>query len=171
MELSSVNNVSLVLVCCGSKTESLKYVQWTFGENISKLFHHFLLCTCPAWHGSLQFTCSVNSSNSLEQNEKSEKGDGKEMPVFLRGFKQCITDATKFFRDVEELDVSEGRCFRLIQHLKRQISRYESKEKDMSNGDDKDRLVWDSSESSDVSNRRTCGGKLLLSLIVTYRFE
>lgn len=93
------------------------------------------------------------------------------MPVFLRGFKQCISDATIFFRDVEELDVSEGRCFRLIQHLKRQISRYESKEKDPSNVDDKDRLVWDSSEPSDVSNRMTCGGKLQLGLIVCYSFQ
>ena len=35
---------------------------------------------------------------------------------------------TKFFEEVEELDVSEGRCHRLIQHLKKQVSLYEIKD-------------------------------------------
>ena len=100
--------------------------------------------------------------NYLEQNEKTGKSKENEMALFLRGFKQCVHDATKFFQDVEELDVSEGRCFRLIQHLKRQIIRYENKEKDLVNVGKKERLVWDSSESSDVSNRRHCEGKLQL---------
>ena len=78
--------------------------------------------------------------------------------MFLRGFKQCISDATKFFQDVEELDVTEGRCYRLIQHLKRQIMRYDDKECDLSNANMDERVIWDSEESSISSNRRISTG-------------
>ncbi|XP_046845761.1 uncharacterized protein LOC124439552 isoform X2 [Xenia sp. Carnegie-2017] len=87
----------------------------------------------------------------VENNEKNPKND---LFVFLRGFKQCIADATKFFHDVEELDVSEGRCYRLIQHLKKQIARYENKERDLANAVCGERVaIWDKDEVIETTNR------------------
>lgn len=120
----------------------------------------------------LELTVHYLTQQQLKSENESEKrthDDGpnqeiqscetqeKDLPLFLRGFKQCISDATKFFQDVEELDVSEGRCYRLIQHLKRQTSRYEKKERNVPNTTAEDRLIWDVEESCDVSNVRAAG--------------
>jgi hypothetical protein len=101
---------------------------------------------------------------SLESKEADKTSQQDKLPLFLRGFKQCISDATRFFQDVEELDVSEGRCYRLIQHLKRQISKYENKECDLTRAGMEDRVVWDTEEAKNISKRRSSLGRDTLGL-------
>ena len=101
----------------------------------------------------------LDLENHNRQRENTKKN---ELLLFLRGFKQCISDATKFFQDIEELDVSEGRCYRLIQNLKKQMSGYESEERDLSNLGVEQRVVWDTEESSDCSRISTGMDRLLI---------
>lgn len=104
-------------------------------------------------NSNLTFVIFVTVTNGIE----SQPNQPNDLYTFLHGFKECIADATKFFQEVEELDVSEGRCHRLIQHLKKQLLRYENKELApvRNSGDDR---VWEGSDSNeDFTSRRSSG--------------
>lgn len=106
------------------------------------------------------FNFYLNAFIFFLANNKAKKdlSQSSYMTAFLHGFKECIADATKFFQEVEELDVSEGRCHRLIQHLKTQVQQYESNEREPSKvvGDGR---IWEGDDSKKTYNTSTGDGR------------
>lgn len=102
-------------------------------------------------NGSTDQLLDENSGNKGKNDADGEENSSNNLHAFLNGYKECILDASKFFEEIEELDVTEGRCHRLIQHLKKQVLQHEKKD-GVPTKDGSDR-VWENEDLSKDTSR------------------